>query len=29
MPVQAGIRFVAKTLGPRFHGDERNAEDLH
>ncbi len=26
MPAEAGIQFLAKTLGVR--GDERNAEDL-
>jgi len=28
MPAEAGIQFLTKTLGPRFRGDERKAEDL-
>ncbi|MEA2930759.1 MAG: hypothetical protein QOG38_3187 [Hyphomicrobiales bacterium] len=27
MPAEAGIQFLAKTLGPRFRGDERSPED--
>ena len=27
MPAKAGIQFLAKVLGPRFRGDERNGED--
>ena len=26
MPAKAGIQFLAKTLGPRFRGDERKTE---
>jgi len=29
MPAKAGIQFLAKGLGPRFRGDERNSEDVH
>jgi hypothetical protein len=28
MPAEAGIQFLAKALGPRFRGDERNAEGI-
>ena len=27
MPAKAGIQLLAKALGPRFRGDERNARD--
>jgi hypothetical protein len=29
MPAKAGIQFLAKALGPRFRGDERNPGDVH
>jgi hypothetical protein len=28
IPAKAGIQFLAKALGPRFRGDEREGDSL-